>query len=241
MKPDEPQAAKPRYIVVGGFLGAGKTTAIAHLGQLFAKLEHKIGVVTNDEGTELVDTAQLRAVGFHVEEVTGGAFGTQPDALIKAAQRLTAQRCDIIFAECSGTSGNLHATLLKPVAEKFGATVSIAPLSVLVDPVRAARVFRLQPGGTFSEQLSYIYRKQIEEAEILVINKTDLVSPALLVKVRKALTEIAPNASICEVSTRTGAGFDEWNACLTSKHHAPAAETAFDTKIYSEAEALLGW
>jgi G3E family GTPase len=242
MKPDEPQAApKPRYIVIGGFLGSGKTTAITPLGQLFQKRGHKIGVVTNDEGTELVDTAQLRAAGFNVEEVTGGAFGTQPDALVTAAKRLHALRCDIIFAECSGTSGNLHATLLKPIEQKFGGTISIAPLSVLVDPIRAARVLRLQPGGSFSEKLSYIYRKQIEEAEILVINKTDLIAPAQLEKLRKALAELAPYASICEVSTRTGAGFDEWLTRLTGKDHAPPAEGTFDTKVYNEAEALLGW
>jgi G3E family GTPase len=241
MKPEEAQAPKPRYIVVGGFLGAGKTTAITRLGHLFQKRGHKIGVVTNDEGTELVDTAQLRAAGFEVEEVTGGAFGTQPEALITATQRLGALRCDIIFAECSGTSGNLHATLLKPIEQKFGSTIGIGPLSVLVDPVRAARVLRLQPGGSFSEKLGYIYRKQIEDAEILVINKTDLVAPALLAKIRNALAELAPNASICAVSTRSGAGFDEWLTCLTSKDHAPAAETAFDTKVYNEAEALLGW
>ena len=241
MKPDEPQASKPRYIVVGGFLGAGKSTAITRLGRHFQKGGHKIGVVTNDEGTELVDTAQLRSASFNVEEVTGGAFGTQPDALIKATQRLTALRCDLIFAECSGTSGNLHASLLKPIEQKFGTTISIAPLSVLVDPIRAARVLRLQPGGSFSEKLSYIYRKQIEEAEILVINKTDLVAPAVLAKIRKSLSELAPNATICTVSTRTGAGFDEWLTLLESKDHAPAAESAFDTKVYNEAEALLGW
>jgi G3E family GTPase len=241
MKPDEPQATEPRYIVVGGFLGAGKTTAICRLGHLFAKLEHKIGVVTNDEGTELVDTAQLRAAGFTVEEVTGGPFGAQPDALITATQRLIAQRCDIIFAECSGTSGNLHATLLKPIEQRFGNSISIAPLSVVVDPIRAARVLRMQPGGSISEQLSYIYRKQIEDAEILVINKTDTIAPELLGKIRKALGEIAPKASIFTVATRTGSGLPEWLAYLTSKSHASHGQNDFDTKVYNEAEALLGW
>jgi G3E family GTPase len=241
MKPDEPQAPKPRYIVVGGFLGAGKTAAIIQLGRDFETRGHKIGVVTNDEGTQLVDTAQLRGVGFQVEEVTGGAFGTQPDALIKATQRLTNLGCDIIFAECSGTSGNLHATLLKPVAENFGSTISLAPLSVVVDPIRAARVLRLQPGGTISEKLSYIYRKQIEDAEILIINRTDVVPPALLTKLQKALSELAPNATVCTVSARTGVGFDEWIACLTKKDHATPAQSTIDHNVYAEAEALLGW
>lgn len=241
MKADETQAPRPRYIVVGGFLGSGKTTAITRLGQLFQKRGHKIGVVTNDEGTELVDTAQLRSSSFNVEEVTGGAFGIQPDALITATQRLTALGCDIILAECSGTSGNLHATLLKPIAQEFGSSISIAPLSVLVDPIRAARLLRLQSGGSFSEKLSYIYRKQIEEAEILIINKTDLVAPALLTTLRKSLAELAPNAIVCTVSTRTGAGLDEWFNILSNKDHVPPAENAFDTKVYNEAEALLGW
>jgi G3E family GTPase len=241
MKKDANQRTKPRYIVVGGFLGAGKTAAITSLGQLLTRQGRKVGVITNDEGTELVDTAQFRAAGFLVEEVAAGAFGTQPKALISAAERLTAAHCDLIFAECSGTSGNLRFTLLKPLEHKHGATISIAPLSVLLDSVRVARLLRLESGASFSDQLNYIYRKQIEEAELLVINKCELLTSLQLEKVRKSLGELAPNATIFTLSTRSGAGLEEWLHCLMSKEHIARDSAPFDSEAYNEAEALLGW
>ncbi|HVK59031.1 MAG TPA: GTP-binding protein [Candidatus Kapabacteria bacterium] len=240
MKPED-NAKKPQYIIVNGFLGAGKTTSIASLA---ARLPHeKIGVITNDEGTTLTDTADFRSRGLLVQEVTGGAFVTQPEALLTAAESLTRAGCTIIFAECAGTSANLHQRFLKPVLDRRGATVSVAPLSVVVDALRAARVLRLLSGGTFSEKLSYLYRKQIEDAQILLLNKCDLVTPAQLNSLRKALGELAPTATLLEISARNGSGLDSW-INLLSKPHAPLpAQTIAptDQALLDEAEALVGW
>ena len=241
MNEDANQRTKPRYIVVGGFLGAGKTTAISSLGHLLKTQGHKIGVITNDEGTELVDTAQFCEANFLVEEVAAGAFGTQPDALISAADRLRAAQCDIIFAECSGTSGNLRSTLLKPLEQKHGKSISIAPLSVVLDAVRAARVLRLDSGPSFSEKLNYIYRKQIEEAELLIVNKCELLTSAQLDTLRRSLPELASNATTLTVSTRNNKGLDEWLHCLMTKEHVAQESAPLDAEVYNEAEALLGW
>lgn len=241
MKEDPNPRTKPRYIVVAGFLGAGKTAAIASLGNLLKAQGHTVGVITNDEGTELVDTAHLRAEGFRVEEVAAGALGTQPEALIRAAERLKASDCDIIFAECSGTSGNLRTTLLRPIEQTHGTSVSIAPLSVVLDAVRAARFLRLDSGGNFSEKLHYIYRKQIEEAELLIINKCELLSAPQLARLRKSLGEVAPNASILTVSVRENTGLDEWLDCVMKKEHAAKDAAALDLEVFNDAEALLGW
>ena len=62
---------KARYIMIGGFLGAGKTTAIAALAQYLVQKVLSVGLITNDQGSELVDTAMLRAKGFSTEEIPG--------------------------------------------------------------------------------------------------------------------------------------------------------------------------
>lgn len=241
MKTDEVKAGKPRCIVLSGFLGAGKTAAILRLGSML-KARHRIGVITNDEGTDLVDTLQLRASGFPVEEIPGGAFATQPEACFAAAHRLISGRCDILLGECAGTSADLRAGFLQALQQRLGASITVAPLSVVVDAVRAGRVLHRQSGSSFSERLTYIYRKQLEEAEILAINKCDLLSAGQLATLRKALSEIAPHATLLEVSTRTGAGFDEWlNLLLTKDHTASPVATPMDAEVFSEAESLLGW
>ena len=67
-----------RYYMIGGFLGAGKTTAVAALAQHLTKRGVRVGLITNDQGSELVDTAMLRARGFNTEEIPGGATTAAP-------------------------------------------------------------------------------------------------------------------------------------------------------------------
>ena len=50
---------KARYLMLGGFLGAGKTTAVAKLAERLTAQGQRVGLITNDQGKELVDTAML--------------------------------------------------------------------------------------------------------------------------------------------------------------------------------------
>ena len=68
------KSARARYIMIGGFLGAGKTTAVAALAQHLARQGSRVGLITNDQGSELVDTAMLRSKGFATEEIPGGCL-----------------------------------------------------------------------------------------------------------------------------------------------------------------------
>src|SRR5688500_9434733 len=55
-----------RFVLVGGFLGAGKTTAVARLARHYAARGLRVGLVTNDQADDLVDTNSLRSQGFPV-------------------------------------------------------------------------------------------------------------------------------------------------------------------------------
>jgi G3E family GTPase len=96
-------------------------------------------------------------------------------------------------------------------------------------------------GGTFSEKLGYLYRKQIEESEILVVNKCDLVSTPDLAKLRKVLTELAPHATMLNVSARSGTGMEDWLNCVITKTHTPLPHPPLDRALLAEAEGQLGW
>ena len=90
-------AGKPRYIMIGGFLGAGKTTAVAKLATRLSKQGLRVGLITNDQGRNLVDTAMLRSQGFATEEIPGGCFCCRFNSLVDAAEKLTAQSCPEVF------------------------------------------------------------------------------------------------------------------------------------------------
>src|SRR5690554_4272463 len=62
------------YIMVGGFLGAGKTTALLRLAEYLTARGRRVGLITNDQSSGLVDTALVDARGYPVQEITGGCF-----------------------------------------------------------------------------------------------------------------------------------------------------------------------
>ena len=238
----EQSGAKARYIMIGGFLGAGKTTAVGALAERLTKQGLRVGLITNDQGSELVDTATLRAKGFATEEIPGGCFCCRFNSLIDAAERLDASSSpDVFIAEPVGSCTDLVATVTYPLRRIYGESYAIAPLSVLVDPVRAERVLGLSEGGKFSEKVLYIYRKQLEEADVIVIAKSDLLDAARIDRLRVRLAADFPHAEIRTVSVRSGDGIEAWFSAIVDAEQGDRAAMAVDYEIYAEGEALLGW
>ncbi|HEX4645711.1 MAG TPA: GTP-binding protein, partial [Verrucomicrobiae bacterium] len=234
--------SKARYIMIGGFLGAGKTTAVAQLAQRLSSKGLRVGLITNDQGSELVDTAMLRSRGFATEEIPGGCFCCRFNSLVDAARKLTAAtRPDVFIAEPVGSCTDLVATVTYPLRRIYGHDYSVAPLSVLVDPIRALRVFGLEGGGKFSDKVLYIYRKQLEEADLIVINKAELLEAANEQRLRNALAGEFPGKEILRVSARTGAGLPDWFGRLDGASQPDGSAMSVDYEVYAEGEALLGW
>ncbi len=228
--------------MIGGFLGAGKTTAVSALAQRLVREGLRVGLITNDQGSELVDTAMLRARGFATEEIPGGCFCCRFNSLVEAAGKLThSSQPDAFVAEPVGSCTDLVATVTYPLRRMYGDRFRIAPLSVLVDPVRAEQVFGLAPGRKFSEKVLYIWRKQAEEADLLVITKTDLVDSGRLERLRERLTREFPGKEILSVSVRTGTGVEAWFERILGGEQQARPVMAVDYDLYAEGEALLGW
>ena len=231
-----------RYIMVGGFLGAGKTTAVARFARYLTDQGKRVGLICNDQSTGLVDTTLLRSKGFRVEEITGGCFCCRFDSLLAAAETLTrAATPDLFLAEPVGSCTDLIATVSYPLRRIYGDRFTVAPLSVLIDPTRAARILRLAPGRSFSEPVTYVYRKQLEEADLIVVNKCDAHPPEFLEKLVSAIGDTFPRAQVFVCSAKDGTGVDAWfDAVLsTESRDSPPLEIRYET--YAEGEALLGW
>jgi G3E family GTPase len=228
--------------MVGGFLGAGKTTALLRLGERFRDQGLRVGLITNDQSVGLVDTALLANHDFPVAEITGGCFCCKFNSLTDAAEELSAaDRPDVFLAEPVGSCTDLVATVAYPLRRMYGDRFSIAPFSVLVDPVRAERVLGLAAGKSFSPKVVYIYRKQLEEADVIVVNKLDTLDAERVKRLTAALRSEFPQAKIVCTSARKGDGIPEWAGLIEAGEQdtRPAMDVDYDT--YADGEALLGW
>ena len=235
-------AARARYVMVGGFLGAGKTTAIIRLAHLLTERGQRVGLITNDQSVGLVDTALARAQGFPVEEITGGCFCCRFNTLVDAADRLNAEaRPDVFIAEPVGSCTDLRAAVSYPLRRMYGDAFEIAPLSVLVDPVRALRVLGLEAGRSFSRKVLYVYDRQLAEADVIVVNKVDLLDAARLERLRDGLAARYPQADVLAMSARDGGGIAPWFERVTRGAMGLGASPDVDYDVYAEGEALLGW
>jgi G3E family GTPase len=233
---------RPHLVLIGGFLGAGKTTALVALAEWLANQGIRAGFVTNDQGKDLVDTRLLRFCGAATEEIAGGCFCCRFNDLVDATQRLRAVlRPDLFVAEAVGSCTDLVATVAYPMRRLLGDRCTIAPLSVLVDPVRARRALGLDTGEQFSGDVQYIYRKQLEEADVVVITKSDLLTAAALDELRDALHRDFPLARVFVVSTRNGNGIEKWFHHLLFHEQQQRSTMALDYDRYADGEARLGW
>lgn len=243
---DSPAGTR-QLILVGGFLGAGKTTLIGQLVKHFQTLNLKCGVITNDQASGLVDTALAEKLdGAMVSEISGGCFCCKLGELGKVLGQQwkagTEDAPDIIVAEPVGSCTDLMATVLLPLRRAYGGMVAVAPLSVLVDGRRAlASLGGRRTPGDFSKDVGYIYRKQIEEAEIVVVNKKDLMAEADLEDLLRRLDHDYPGKKVFVLSARTGEGLDKWAEHILGAEAAPEKLMDVDYARYGTGEALLGW
>jgi Ni2+-binding GTPase involved in maturation of urease and hydrogenase len=234
---------KARFIMLGGFLGAGKTTAIIRFAQYLRSKGRRVGLITNDQSIDLVDTARVRAAGFPVEEITGGCFCCKFDSLVEASGSLTRETApDVMIAEPVGSCTDLKATVAYPLRKMYGEDYQVAPLAVLVDPARCARVLGVtSSGGHFSEKVVYVYRKQLEEAEIIVVNNIDTLDNESRQALVAALRQHFPKAQVFEVSCKTGEGLEALFDRLAGGDLGGDKAMEVDYDLYADGEALLGW
>jgi Ni2+-binding GTPase involved in maturation of urease and hydrogenase len=234
--------ARAQYVMIGGFLGAGKTTAMLKLGQHVAASGKRVGLITNDQSSGLADTTVLGSAGFRVEEITGGCFCCRFGSLMDAAARLTQDAAPEVFlAEPVGSCTDLKATVSYPLRRMYGDDYRVAPFSVMVDPARALRVLGLEDGRRFSAKVHYVYEKQLEEADLIVINKIDAVAPDRIARLQDAIAQRYPRAGAYRVSAREGIGLTAWFTAVLSTVDDSRSDLAIDYDAYAEGEALLGW
>jgi G3E family GTPase len=235
-------AMKTRLILVGGFLGSGKTTLLWEAAKRLGASGKRIGLITNDQAPDLVDSAFLERTGAAVQEVSGSCFCCNFAGLISSSRNLAVnERVDIIIAESVSSCTDLSATIVQPLKDKYNKEFVLAPFTVLADPIRFRDILTRNTKSRLHKSAAYIFRKQLEEADLIVLNKIDLLKPAELKQLMALAKREFPGTDIMCVSAVTGDGVEKWLDVVTRGTTSGRRITDVDYDTYAEGEAVLGW
>ncbi len=234
--------SQARFILIGGFLGAGKTTTIARLARAYRDSGRQVGIVTNDQATDLVDTHTLRATGLPVGEVAGSCFCCNFNGLAEAVAQLESQqRPDVILAEPVGSCTDIVATVVQPLRRLYKERFSVAPYGVILKPSHGRKILANQRQGGFSPQAAYIFKKQLEEADFVILNRIDELRPDEVEELAGLIAVEYPGVPVLRMSARTGAGFEALLEILDQQGDFGRRILELDYDVYAEGEAELGW
>ncbi|MDW7733420.1 MAG: GTP-binding protein [Methanolobus sp.] len=189
-------------IIIGGFLGSGKTTTVINVGKELAERGHTVAIIVNEIGEVGIDGDLIAKYGLDTKEITNGCICCTLKVNMKATltELRNSYNPNFIIVEPSGIA---FPNVIKKELElmNFGDDVRVAPLVTLIDGSRFKDIMK---------SVKLYAMRQIEDAEILVINKTDLLDPIKLSILEESVQQLNPGATVIKMSSRIGdAGFSE--------------------------------
>jgi G3E family GTPase len=193
--------------LISGFLGSGKTTLMIELGKRLGNAGRKAAIIVNEVGEVGVDGAFINASGLKSVELTEGCI-------------------------CCSLSGSLQNTL-REITKTYKPDVILIEPTGLALPTRIERIIRtsmIEHDGIFGigvvdafrgkkleSEASLFFRRQLEEVNVLAINKVELVSEEQLEELEGLLKEVEPDAQIVRMSARNGNGVDALEKMLEAR------------------------
>ena len=205
-------AAKIPATIITGFLGAGKTTLVRHI--LENAGGRRLAVIVNEFGSRGVDGEILRNCGLEncpeteiVELANGCLCCTVADDFVPAIEALMDRPNppEYILIETSGLA------LPKPLIKAFGwpsirSRLTVDGVIAVVDgpavaagrfaddPVEVARQRAADPSLDHDNPLAEVYEDQIRAADLVVLNKSDLMDAGMLARVTGMIRDSLPRA-----------------------------------------------
>jgi G3E family GTPase len=225
--------------LISGFLGSGKTTTIIELSKYLMKQGKKVGVVTNDQGKYLVDTAFIRASDIPAVDVQSGCFCSNYQDLIRQLDELkNTIDPDVVFAESIGSAGNLVGSVMSPLLD--GSDYRPKALCSVVD---ARLLFRLLNGDflPFSDSVNATFVNQLRESDLLIINKLDLIDSAIETQIVTLMPSLFGSKDFIFQSAKSPADIQNTFERISLVKTAAETDPSFDPHRHQMALEKLQW
>lgn len=178
--------------IISGFLGAGKTSAIR--AQLEARRGERVAIIVNDFGEACLDEVTLaEGEPFRITNIPGACVCcTAPEGFIEALGAVLEGDPDRLLIEPTGLARpqDLVDTIRRSA---HGERLLLAPVVVLLDPKQV---------GDGREAPHEILAQQVEAADVLVANRTDLCTAEELERFDAWVRELWPEPLVVHRTTQ---------------------------------------
>ena len=182
-----------RLLLITGFLGSGKTTLIIKLAQAATERAKRVAIVVNEIGEIGIDDRLMRQLDLNVWELVNGCICcTLSGDLVTTLQKLDADYApDLVMVEPSGAADPKN--ILSALPYYRGGSLEGLYTATIVDPLRVEMLV---------EVLTPLITSQIRHADLILISKRDLASPAEIAAARQAAQEHNPAAKVMTIDAQ---------------------------------------
>ena len=238
-----------KYMIFSGFLGSGKTTAmIAMARAVNARFQKEgepshVAIIANDLGAKnLVDADYTRTADVPIDEIAGDCICYITEDLVYHINRLADAGASIVVSDIPGCGVGALNHVYVTLKEEYPGKIDLLPLVCLVDPMRLRMILPQKEDINLPEEMRFLLNAQLAEADVIVLNKTDLIDDEERESDLEFIRKAYPEIPVMSMSARTGEGVEELvDYLLTHEATAEPRYLGTDTEEFDAAEAKMCW
>lgn len=234
---------KAKYMITSGFLGAGKTTSMIAFGNVIDKRYGKAAILVNDLGADnIVDANFTATTDILTTQISGDCICYQHENLVDKLNQLINGGATVIMSDIPGCGIGALEHVYVQLEERRPGEFDLMPFTCIVDPERLRMLMPEEEQINLPAEMRFLLEAQMAEADLIVLNKIDLISAEERKKRMAFIKATFPDTPVFAMSALTGEGVDEVvDYLMTHKAAAVYREIGYGSEAFIAAENLLSW
>ena len=234
---------KAKYMVTSGFLGSGKTTSMIAIGRSIDRRGlGKAAILADDLGAaNIVDAEYTATTDVMCQSISGNCICYQHENLVDKLHQLIAAGASVLLSDIPGCGIGALDNVYLQLEEREPGEFELMPFLCIADPERIRMIMPEQADLSLPGEMRFLLDAQLNEADLIVLNKIDTVTPERREELLAFLRGRYP-APVLAMSALTGEGVDAVTDYLLS-HRSPAVhrEIGYGSAEFIAAEQLMCW
>ena len=234
---------KKRFMVVSGFLGAGKTTTMLALTEYINTHGKKAAIIANDLGaSNIIDAEYSSRQNVEIATVAGICICYAEELLIERINRLNKEPKDIVMSDIPGCGLGALEHVYGMLQEKYSDEILLAPFVVITDPERLRMIMPEKASINLPEDMKFLLEAQLKEADCIVLNKIDLMSDEEVERTVGFLQQVRPGIPVFAISAKEKKGLEPLvDYILKEESTVNITDIGYYDQAFIDAEEKLSW